>query len=75
MAPTTVLFGATGTEAAPVHSTLEDVDGDGDTDMILHFNTQDTGIQRGDTQATLTGETVSGQAITGSDSIKMVGCK
>jgi hypothetical protein len=40
----TVLFGATGNEAAPVHSALEDVDGNGGTDMILHFNTQDTGI-------------------------------
>jgi len=72
---TTVLFGPTGTEAAPVHSALEDVDGDGDTDMILHFKTQDTGIRCGDTSASLTGETFSGQALEGSDSIKTVGCK
>ena len=37
--PTTIHFGATGTEAAPVQSDLEDVDGDGDIDMILHFKT------------------------------------
>jgi len=43
--------------------------------MILHFNTQDTGIVCGDTSASLTGETVSGQEIEGSDSIKTVGCK
>jgi hypothetical protein len=73
--PTTVLFGATGTETVPVHSALEDVDGDGDTDMILHFNTQDTGILCGDTAASLTGETFGGVAIKGSDSIKTVGCK
>jgi len=73
--PTTVLFGATGSEAAPVQSALEDVDLDGDTDMILHFDTQDTGIVCGDTSASLTGETFSGQAIEGSDSIKTVGCK
>lgn len=73
--PTTVLFGRTGTEAAPVHSTLEDVDGDGDTDMVLHFKTQNTGIRCGDTSASLTGETVNGQAIEGSDTIKTVGCK
>lgn len=72
---TTVLFGATGTEAAPVHVALEDVDDDGDTDMILHFNTQDTGIQCGDTSASLTGETFDGQMIQGSDSIKTAGCK
>jgi N-acetylneuraminic acid mutarotase len=73
--PTTVRFGPNGTEAAPVQSALEDVDGDGDTDMILHFKTQDTGIVCGDTSASLTGETFSGEAIEGSDSIKTVGCK
>jgi N-acetylneuraminic acid mutarotase len=73
--PTTVRFGPNGTEAAPVQSALEDVDGDGDTDMILHFKTQDTGIVCGDTSASLTGETFDGQAIEGSDSIKTVGCK
>ena len=73
--PNTVLFGATGTEAAPVQSALEDVDGDGDTDLVLHFNTQETGIQCGDTTASLTGQTLGGQAIKGSDSIKTVGCE
>jgi hypothetical protein len=72
--PATVLFGSTGTEAAPVHDALEDVDEDGDTDMILHFNIQDTGIQCGDTSATLTGATFDGQAIKGTDSIMTVGC-
>ena len=35
---TTVQFAG----AAAVHSALEDVDGDGDLDLILHFNVQDT---------------------------------
>ena len=73
--PTTVLFGANGTEAAPVHSALEDVDGDGDIDMILHFRTQQTGIRCGDTSARLTGKTTSGQDVEGSDSVQTVGCK
>jgi hypothetical protein len=73
--PATARFGKTGTEAMLVQSALEDVDGDGDTDLILHFNTQDTGIQCGDTSASLTGETFSGQAIQGSDSIVTVGCR
>lgn len=73
--PTTVLFGSSGTEAAPMHSALEDVDGDGDTDIILHFNTQDTGIVCGNTTAYLKGETLIGQEIEGADSIKTVGCK
>ena len=73
--PTTVLFGATGTEAAPVHAALKDVDGDGDIDVILHFHTGETGIQCGDTSASLTGETLSGELIAAFDSINTVACK
>lgn len=73
--PTTVLFGPTGTETVPVHAASEDVDGDGDADMILHFRTQATGIQCGDTAASLTGETFDEQTIQGSDSVNTVGCK
>lgn len=73
--PTTVHFGAVGTEAAMVQFALEDVDGDSDTDMILHFKTQDTGIVCGDTSAALKGKTITGQAIGGSNSIKTVGCQ
>jgi len=73
--PTMVLFGETGTEASPFHYAFEDVDGDGDIDMILHFRTQETGLVCGTTEAILTGKTLDGQAIEGSDSIKTVGCK
>ena len=73
--PATVRFGPTGTEAAPVQSALQDVDGDGDVDMILHFSAQVTGIQCGATSAFLTAQTMGAQAIQGSDSINTVGCK
>jgi hypothetical protein len=73
--PATVRFGRTGTEAAPVHSALEDANRDGKRDLILHFETQKTGIECGDTSASLTGQTRAGQAIHGSDSIQTVGCK
>jgi len=73
VSPSMVLFGATGSEAAPVQSALEDVDVDGDIDMILHFKTQETGIQYGDTSASLTGGTPDGQIIQGSNCIKTVG--
>ena len=73
--PTTVRFGPTGTEAAPVQSAFEDVNGDLETDMIFHFQTQVTGIACGDTKASLTGETFDRQMIQGADSIKTVGCK
>jgi len=72
--PTTVLFGATGMEVAPVQSATEDVDGDGDLDMVLHFVTQDTGITCGNTFALLTAVTFGGEKVKGFDSIETVGC-
>ena len=73
--PATVRFGPNGTEAAPQQSALEDVDGDGDTDMILHFATRSTGIPCGATSAVLTGQTSGNELVEGVDSVRTVGCK
>jgi probable HAF family extracellular repeat protein len=54
---------------------LQDVNGDGLPDLVLHFRTQDSGIQCGDTSVSITGQTVDGTPIQGSDSITTVGCK
>src|SRR5262244_3631569 len=35
--PNTVRFGATGTEATPIHVGRRDVDGDGNRDMVVRF--------------------------------------
>lgn len=51
---------------------LEDVDLDGDTDLLLHFEMQETGIEHGDTSACLTGETMAGELIHGCDQIVTV---
>jgi hypothetical protein len=67
-----VRFGSAG--ASPIKSALEDVDRDGDMDMILHFKTQDLGITCGDTEVTLTSLTSSGEFFSGSDSISAI-CK
>ncbi len=73
VSPSTVKFGPSGASPRSPGS-LNDVDGDGDLDLVLHFDTQQTGIQCGQTQAKLTGKTFSGQDIEGSDSIVTVGC-
>jgi hypothetical protein len=70
-----VRFGATGTEAAPIHVGRRDVDGDGQTDLVLRFQIQDMGIKCGDTSATLTGQITDGTPIIGSSPIRTVQCK
>ena len=73
--PLSVEFGPQGALEAHGKGHIEDVNGDGQPDLLLHFRTQDTGITCGDTEGVLTGETFAGQAIVGSDTIKTVGCK
>ena len=72
--PGTVRFGRTGIEAVAAKSTFEDVDSDGDLDLLLHFKTQETDIQCDDTVVNLTGTTFDKKKIKGSDSIKTAGC-
>jgi len=71
----TIGFGNTGNEAAPIVVSVKDVNGDGRSDLLLPFNIQDTGIQCGETSASLTGETMSEEAFEGSDAIVTLGCK
>lgn len=69
--PATVVF-AQPDGASPVHDALEDVDGDGNLDLIMHFRTQETNIADDATEACLAGETFAGQAIQGCDIIRIV---
>jgi uncharacterized delta-60 repeat protein len=48
---------------------LVDVNGDGRSDLLLHFEIGKTGIDPGDTEACLTGETSAGISIEGCDRI------
>ena len=64
VAPLSVRFGPD--EAIEVHAKghIEDVNGDGDMDLLLHFKTHETGIIAGQSTATLTGVTICCQRIT-----------
>jgi hypothetical protein len=72
--PLSVRFGPEGAKEMHKKGHIEDVNKDGEPDLVLHFKTQATGITCGDTSASLTGETVDGDPIQGFDSIKTVGC-
>jgi uncharacterized delta-60 repeat protein len=48
---------------------LQDVNGDARTDLLLQYETPQTGIRPGDTQACLTGQTYGGVSIEGCDRI------
>jgi hypothetical protein len=70
----TAEFGPSGATEVHERGHITDIDGDGDIDLLLHFDVQDTGLACGDTEATLLAETYDGQAVQGTDSVNIVGC-
>ncbi|VGO11855.1 hypothetical protein PDESU_00402 [Pontiella desulfatans] len=66
--PATVRFAG----ASPVHTAYEDVDQDGDTDLLLHFLTQELQLSYTSTDAYLIGQTHDGQILMGVDTITVV---
>ena len=66
--PTTCLFEG----ASAVSWNMVDVDEDGDSDLVLHFNIQSLGLNRDSTQATLIGQTYSKRQISGADSVVVI---
>jgi hypothetical protein len=73
--PSTVCFGDDDNPAqrdcTEVHGKghIEDVNGDGRADLLLHYETSQTGIDLGDTQACVTGKTFDGVEVQGCDTI------
>jgi hypothetical protein len=68
-----VEFGPDGAKAT--RHKVKDINKDGLGDLLLRYKIPATGIACGDTEVTLTGETFSGQSLTGTDVIKTVGCE
>jgi hypothetical protein len=66
--PSTVVFA--GVEAK--HWALEDVDDDGDVDLVLHFECERLAIDLGTDEACLYGSTYDGTDIWGCDSVSVV---
>jgi hypothetical protein len=69
--PASVLFAG----AAPRRWTMEDVDRDGDLDLLLNFKIRDLELDANSTEATLTGETfphAGGVLIEGTDGVRIV---
>ena len=58
--------------AEPVRWRLCDVDDDGDVDILFHFKTQELNLDKSSTDATLTGQTFGGDAIIGTDEVRIV---
>jgi len=67
--PLSVAFGPAGAPALNGTGHAEDVDSDGDLDLVLQFRTQETGLASQDTEACLTGETFGGDPIEGCDAV------
>jgi CSLREA domain-containing protein len=66
-------FGRTGNEASLAFcSAPQDVNGDGLLDVLCHFSARKAGFQLGDTEGVLTGTTIVGVPIRGTDSVVVV---
>jgi hypothetical protein len=68
-------FGPNGAQSRDAFGHLEDVNGDGRLDLVVHFRVQETGIRCGDTAASLTGNTSGGQTLLGTGAFRILGCK
>ena len=66
--PESVVFAG----ALPLHWAVQDVDSDGDADLVFHFKTQELTLDEDSTEATLTGETIGGLPIQGTDTVNIV---
>ena len=70
---TTLAFGPSGASIDHSHGPhFEDLNGDGSTDLMLHFRIKKTEIEFGDRMACLRGETLDGRPFSGCDDVRTV---
>ncbi|MFC1669546.1 Ig-like domain-containing protein [Spirochaetota bacterium] len=72
--PSTITFAPGNAPVAHGEGHMEDVDGDGDIDLLLHFRTNEAGISCGQIEIFLSGKTYSGITLKGKDSVKLLHC-
>lgn len=72
---TSLRFGVTGEEAAVLRAVFDDVDDDGDTDLLVFFRSRDTNIDCETLFTYISGVTTTGVSIAGTDSVAMVVCQ
>jgi len=70
---TTLAFGPSGASFDHSHGPhSEDINGDGFTDLMAHFQVEETGIAFGDRMACISGETLDGARFSGCDDVRTV---
>lgn len=72
--PASLTFGASGNEGSLSHcgKSGEDVNGDGQLDLVCHFENQDANFEKGDLEGILRGRTNTGTAFEGRGLLKIV---
>ncbi|MFC2084083.1 hypothetical protein ACFLS9_03420 [Bacteroidota bacterium] len=73
--PLSVKFGPGETTEVHGKGHIEDVDDDGDMDLLLHFHTQKCGLSKDNNSACIKGLTFDGTTINGCDAVRIVGKK
>jgi|RhiMethySRZTD1v2_1073278.scaffolds.fasta_scaffold1524752_1 hypothetical protein len=71
---TSIRAGATGTEGSMFRSMKEDVDHDGDVDLIILFRVADLALTCNAKAVTVKGKTAQGRDFEGTETVTMSGC-